>query len=173
MPELIIVRALTEANLPAYKALRDSMLEAHPDAFTSDAMTEALRSVDSYRSRLGTDRPGGGHFTLGAFAGGTLVGALSCERDERLKVRHIGHIVGMMVSPAARGRGVGRALLNECIALARRSPGLELLTLSVTASNATARGLYLSAGFRSYGLLQRAIKLGDAYHDKELMALSL
>jgi ribosomal protein S18 acetylase RimI-like enzyme len=170
---MITLRALGEEDLPAYKALRDAMLDAHPDAFTSDAATEAQRSVDSYRSRVGDSANESGHFTLGAFRDGQLVGALSCERDDRLKVRHIGHIVGMMVAPQARGEGVGRALLHECIARARRSRGLELLTLSVTASNEAARRLYLGAGFRSYGLLEHAIKLGRDYHAKELMALAL
>jgi len=168
MGSTLSVCLLVEEDLPAYKALRDSMLEAHPDAFTSDALTEARRTPESYRSRI--DGP---HFTLGAFDGDELVGAISCERDERLKVRHIGHVVGMMVAPAARGRGVGAALLDACIACARQAGGLEQLTLSVTASNGAARRLYLSAGFRSYGLLERAIKLGDAYLAKELMSLAL
>ena len=163
----ITVRPLVESDLPAYKALRDSMLGAHPDAFTSDAATEAQRAPESYRSRIG-----GPHFTLGAFDGDELVGAISCERDERVKVRHIGHIVGMMVAPATRGRGVGAALVDACIVRARQAGGVEMLALSVTASNAAARRLYLSAGFRSYGLLEHAIKLGDAYLAKELMSLA-
>jgi len=170
---MIGLRALGPDDLPAYKALRDAMLDAHPDAFTSDAATEAQRSIDSYRSRLGDGADDCGHFTIGAFLDGQLVGALSCERDDRLKVRHIGHIVGMMVAPPARGQGVGAALLRESIARARRVPGLELLTLSVTASNEVARCLYVGAGFHSYGRLEHAIKLGHDYHAKELMVLAL
>jgi ribosomal protein S18 acetylase RimI-like enzyme len=168
MTDTISVRALVEDDLAAYKVLRDSMLDAHPDAFTSDAPTEAQRAPESYRSRIGSS-----HFTLGAFDGEQMVGAISCERDERLKVRHIGHIVGMMVVPSARGRGVGAALLDACIARARQANGIEMLTLSVTASNGAARRLYSSAGFRSYGLLERAIKLDGAYLAKELMSLVL
>jgi ribosomal protein S18 acetylase RimI-like enzyme len=167
------VRSLGEADLRAYKDLRDAMLRSHPDAFTSDAAAEASRNCESYRSRLGTDLPGSPHFTLGAFVARELVGAISCERDERTKVRHVGHVVGMMVSPSARGQGLGRALLQACIDRARGTGSLEMLTLSVTASNVTARRLYLDAGFLSYGLLQHAIKLGDTYYDKELMVLSL
>ena len=164
----ISCRALVEADLGAYKSLRDAMLQAHPDAFTSDAATEALRLPDSYRSRVCSP-----HYTFGAFDGQTLVGAISCERDQRMKVRHIGHIFGMMVAPVARGRGVGEALLEACIARSRETEGMQLLTLSVTASNEVARRLYLRAGFRSYGLLEHAIKVGDAYFAKELMSLAL
>ena len=173
MSEFVIVRALVEADLPAYKALRDAMLEAHPDAFTSDADTERSRASDSYRSRLGIEPSGSARFTLGAFVDGTLQGAISCERDERVKVRHIGHVIGMMVSASARGRGIGRALLRECIARARHCAELEMLTLSVTASNAPAVALYEAEGFENYGLLHNAIKLGERYYDKALMTLDL
>ena len=167
------VAPLVADDLPAYKALRDEMLSLHPEAFTSDAPTEALRPASAYLPRLGLDRPDGGQFTLGAWRAHRLIGAIGCERDLRLKVRHIGHIVGMMVHADARGRGVGRALLDACIAQVRRASGLELLTLSVTSSNVSAIGLYEAAGFRRYGRLASAIKLGDRYLDKDLMALPL
>ena len=168
-----LIRPLVAEDLAAYKALRDEMLALHPDAFTSDAPTEQLKPAASYLSRLGSERPEGGHFTLGAWLDGKLVGAISCERDARLKVRHIGHVVGMMVRSEARGHGVGRRLLEACIAQARRAQDMELLTLSVTSSNVAAAALYEGAGFKRYGRLTRAIKLDDAYHDKDLMALSL
>jgi ribosomal protein S18 acetylase RimI-like enzyme len=173
MPDTIAVRRLRPDDLAAYKALRDGMLDAHPDAFTSDARTEAGKSPGSYLARLGLDRPEGGHFTLGAWRDAVLVGALSCERDTREKVRHIGHLIGMMVRGDARGLGIGRGLLQACLAEARRADGLELLTLSVTAGNGPAEHLYEGAGFVRYGTLRHAIKLGDHYHDKHLMALTL
>jgi ribosomal protein S18 acetylase RimI-like enzyme len=169
-PELL-VRDVAADNLPAYKALRDELLALHPEAFTSDAETEQAKPASSYRARIGVGDSA--RFTLGAWVGERLVGAISCERDERVKVRHIGHIVGMMVRAEARGRGVGRALLNACIAQARDARGIEMLTLSVTASNASAVALYEGAGFKRYGRLVHAIKLGDTYHDKDLMVLSL
>ena len=90
----------------------------------------------------------------------------------RLKVRHIGHVIGMMVRPEARGRGLGALLLEACIAEARHA-GLEMLTLTVTAGNAGAVRLYERHGFVAYGTLRRAIKVGGRYHDKLHMALVL
>jgi ribosomal protein S18 acetylase RimI-like enzyme len=169
----IDIAGLAVADLPAYKALRDRMLAAHPQAFTSDATAESLRPASAYSSRLGFERPEGGHFTLGAWSDRRLVGAISCERDARLKVRHIGHVVGMMVRDDLQGQGIGRALLEACIARARAAEGLEQLTLSVTSSNAGAVRLYRAAGFERYGSLHRAIKLGACYHDKDQMVLAL
>ena len=171
--EPITIRPLLVEELGAYKALRDTILAQHPSAFTSDAAESVGRSADSYRDRLGLDRPRSGHFTLGAWDGAALVGAISCERENRIKVRHVGHLIGMMVRADAQGRGVGRALLNECIATARRADGLEMLTLSVTAGNAAAITLYERLGFERYGSLPRAIRVDGVYYTKDHMVLAL
>ena len=105
----VAIRLLAAADLPAYKGLRDEMLEAHPEAFTSDATEERAKEPTDYLHRLGLDRRERGQFVLGAWRGERLVGAIGCERDRRRKGRHIGHIVGMMVRPEARGQGIGRA----------------------------------------------------------------
>jgi ribosomal protein S18 acetylase RimI-like enzyme len=169
----VVIRRLLADELAAYKDLRDAMLALHPEAFTSDAPTESARAASAYLPRLGLDRPDGGQFTLGAWIGERLVGAISCERDLRVKVRHIVHVVGMMVRPEVRGRGIGRGLVDALVAEARRAGGVELATLSVTSTNTTAVALYEAAGFTRYGRLGNAIKVGDAYHDKDLMSLQL
>lgn len=166
MAELSI-RPMLEPDLLAYKALRDSMLAAHPEAFTSDAETESQRDLATYRSRL---TGGTTHFTLVALDGGRLIGALTCEREPRSKVQHIAHLVGMMVADSHRGRGIGRALLADALERLRATPGLAQVTLSVTATNQTAVGLYESQGFERYGRLPDAIRLPDGRRlDKLLM----
>jgi ribosomal protein S18 acetylase RimI-like enzyme len=165
------IRRLAADDLQAYKELRDEMLALHPEAFTSDAPTESARPATAYVPRLGLDRPEGGQFTLGAWQGERLVGAISCERERRVKVRHIVHVVGMMVRPELRGRGIGRSLVDAFVAEARRAEGIELATLTVTSSNGGAVGLYEAAGFTRYGKLVHAMKLGDTYLDKDLMVL--
>jgi ribosomal protein S18 acetylase RimI-like enzyme len=166
------VRPLAAEDLNAYKALRDEMLGAHPDAFTSDAEGERRKAPGAYLGRLGLDRPEGGHFLLGAFAGDALVGALGCDRDPRPKVRHLAQIVGMMVRPQWRGRGVAHALLQACIERARAG-GVETLTLSVTVGNHDAERLYARAGFERYGVLPDAVRESGRSHDKALMRLTI
>ena len=170
----VAVRPLGAADLSAYKLLRDEMLFTHPEAFTSDAAEERVKEPADYLQRLGLDRRERGHFVLGAWHGDRLVGAIGLERDRRRKGRHVGHVVGMMVRPEARGNGVGRELLDALIGEARRSEGMEMLTLTVTAGNAAAVGLYETSGFVCYGRLDRAIKLASGrYHDKLHMVLAL
>ena len=168
------IRLLAVADLAAYKDLRDEMLEAHPEAFTSDAAEERTKEPTDYLSRLGLDRRERGQFVLGAWRGERLVGAIGCERDRRRKVRHIGHIIGMMVRPEARGQGIARDLLQGLIGECRRTEGMEMLTLSVTAGNLPAVRLYESSGFAVYGNLRRAIRLESGqFHDKLHMMLAL
>jgi ribosomal protein S18 acetylase RimI-like enzyme len=77
----------------------------------------------------------------------------------------------MHVAAEMRRRGVGRALLLEACARARQVEGLEQLHLTVATTNAAARHLYRSVGFRPYGVEPHALKLGDRYWDEELMVL--
>lgn len=170
MIEQLCIRPMLEPDLLGYKALRDAMLAGHPEAFTSDAETESQRDLASYRSRLAGGAHGGTLFTLLALDGHRLVGALTCEREARRKVQHIAHLVGMMVADTHRGRGIGRALLAAAIERLGAIAGLAQVTLSVTAGNRAAVGLYESLGFERYGQLPDAIRLPDGRGlDKLLM----
>jgi RimJ/RimL family protein N-acetyltransferase len=165
------VRQLESGDLDAYKTLRVHVMSHHEEAFTSDAATEALRTAQSYSARLGDDNSPG--FTLGAFRGDRLVGAVTCEHDARVKVQHIGHIIGMMVHTDEQGRGVGQALLDALIERASADAELHQLTLTVTAGNAAAERLYERSGFVRYGTLPRAIRVGGQFFDKHHMLLTL
>jgi len=167
------IRLMAAPDLAAYKALRDLMLASHPEAFTSDAETEMRRPPETYLSRVAGSADGGWPFTLTAWHGDWLCGAITCERDDRVKVRHIGHLIGMMVHPDASGRGVGRALLEACVALCLRRGNIEQLTLTVTSSGVAAIRLYERAGFVRYGRLERALCIGGRYHHKDLMVRQL
>jgi RimJ/RimL family protein N-acetyltransferase len=165
------VRELGAADTAAYKTLRDHALAHHDEAFTSDAPTEAARTAHSYASRLGAD--GNGTFTLGAFEGDRLIGAVTCERDTRTKVRHTGHITGMMVHLDAQRRGIGTLLLDRLIERAASDDELHQLTLNVTAGNDTALRLYERAGFVRYGTLPRAIRTQGRFLDKHHLLRTL
>jgi RimJ/RimL family protein N-acetyltransferase len=170
LPELTL-RELTPRDGSAYKALRDHALAHHEDAFTSDAAAEALRTAQSYAARLGADDAGS--FTLGAWRGDRLIGAVTCERDPRVKVRHTGHVTAMMVHADEQQRGVGRTLLDALIERAAADAELHQLTLNVTAGNALALRLYERAGFVRYGTLPRAIRVGGRFLDKHHLLLNL
>ena len=143
----------------AYKALRDAMLAAHPEAFTSDAQTEAPSRRASYLLAPRRRAPDGGRSRSAHSLGGELVGAVSLRARRarqgaahRPRHRHDG--ARRPARPRHRPRAARRAASH-----ARAPPaGVELLTLNVTAGNARAVRLYERAGFARYGRLAHAIK---------------
>ncbi len=174
LSDSLSLRLMVESDLLTYKTLRDGMLAAHPEAFTSDAETERSRDLGSYAARLTGGSGGATLFTLLALERGQLIGALTCEREPRRKVHHVAHLVGMMVAPSCQGRGVGRALLEQALRMLSNDASLALVTLSVTASNAGAVRLYARCGFARYGRLDGAIRLPDGRElAKDLMSLRL
>ena len=159
------IRPLVATDAVAYKALRDEALRTAPDAFTSDYESSVGRDASEYVARFGALESG--QFFLGAFdAAGQLLGCLGCEREQRTKQRHCAVVVGMMVSPGAQRRGIGRRLVDACVRAAGRVPGLTQLVLTVTASNPHVVRLYEQAGFRAWGLLPNAIVVEGVGFDK-------
>ncbi|MBT9253974.1 GNAT family N-acetyltransferase [Phycicoccus sp. MAQZ13P-2] len=58
------------------------------------------------------------------------------------------YLAELWVAPAARGRGLGRALLQACLARAR-ARGCDLLDLATSADDVAARALYESEGLHA------------------------
>jgi ribosomal protein S18 acetylase RimI-like enzyme len=82
---------------------------------------------------------------------------------------HVGRL-GMGVRSEWRRQGIGRRLLDACLALARDA-GLEKVELEVFSDNLAAIRLYESFGFKDEGTRVRGRKLEGRYQDVHLMAL--
>ncbi|WP_320775438.1 GNAT family N-acetyltransferase [Streptomyces sp. CRN 30] len=86
--------------------------------------------------------------------------------------RHVRAVHGLAVDDAARGHGIGRALVRGAVEEARRL-GARRLTLRVLGPNTTARGLYESEGFVVEGVQPEEFLLDGTYVDDILMGRSL
>lgn len=160
------IRRLAPGDAAAHRALRLRALREHPEAFTSSYEEEALAPLAVTAARLAAAR----NSFWGAFEHDALCGMVGLERETRLKNQHKGIVVGMYVVPEAGGRGLGRQLLDALLRQAR-AEGLESLVLTVTEGNARAQRLYERAGFRSFGVEPRALKLGARAWAKVHMVL--
>ena len=69
----------------------------------------------------------------------------------------------------SRGHGIGSALLSAALSRADTWPGLEQVTLTVTATAAPALALYRRAGFVEYGHAPRALLLDGVAYDELLL----
>ena len=172
MMTAVQVRPLTEADAAEYHELRLRALREHPDAFTSSYEEDRLKPLAWAKARIARSADKPGDFILGAFAGGRLVGIVGVSVDGRAKVRHKGEVFGMYVAAEHAGSGAGRALIAACVRRAAEA-GLEQLHLTVTESNERARTFYEKAGFRTFGVERKAVRIGERYFDKCHMSLDL
>lgn len=169
------IRRLTEADAALFWAVRLRALRDNPEAFGRSYEESRDRPLADVARVLREEAASPDDFTLGAFAtaDGSLVGLAGFRRHQGRKERHKGDVWGVYVTPEARGRGAGRALLEELIARARALPGLEQIHLTVVSINEPACHLYRALGFARYGTEPRALRLGDRYLDEDLMILRL
>ena len=75
--------------------------------------------------------------------------------------------VGVYVAAAARGRGVGRALL-EALIVSAEAHGIWTLQGATIATNAASLGLQMRCGFRVVGRRERIAKRDGVWHDTVL-----
>ena len=163
------VRPLAHDELPAYHALRLRGLELHPEAFGESAEHFRAVSVDDLSRRLRESEQRGGFILVAYDSKRQLVGTIALAISDGEKMCHRGIIWGMFVAPEARGAGVARTLVRECVSRATTIPTLELLHLAVVTTNTAAFELYTSAGFAVYGTEPNALKVGSNRFDEYLM----
>ncbi|MBZ9713896.1 GNAT family N-acetyltransferase [Deinococcus multiflagellatus] len=164
------IRRLTLADAPAYRAARLAALRADPEAFVTTAEQFAAWPAERLAERLAPDAPG---VTLGAFLNGDLVGLLTLMREEPPTQAHRVNIFSVSVAPAARGQGVGEALVRAAMDHAHTWPGVTSLHLTVMDTQHAARRLYERCGFRVWGTQPDAVRRNGRVHEEHWMWLPL
>lgn len=163
-----LVRPLAIADGDAFRRVRLDALWLHPNAFGSAYEDEVVLDRAQFAARLTTP----GFTRFGGFAGDELVGLVGLQMRTGIKEQHKARLFSMYVDAAHRSSGLAPRLIEAVIAGAREA-GAVVLQLSVEAGNAPAQRLYRRMGFTVYGVERRSLRVGDRYHDEELMALDL
>jgi ribosomal protein S18 acetylase RimI-like enzyme len=162
MSEDLVIRPATGRDARAYHDFWRAIV-----AEERFVRTESVREpVRAFRRRF--RRASASELHLLAFRGDRLVGHVTIERDRHPVTRHVGTLA-IAVAADERGHGVGRRLMDDALAWAKRV-GIEKVVLSVYPHNAAAIGLYRSFGFVEEGRLVRHSRKTYGYEDEILMA---
>jgi RimJ/RimL family protein N-acetyltransferase len=164
------IRRLDPTDASAFQAFRLSALLEAPSAFGSSYEEEKDVPISVIEERLAI-KPDRGLF--GAFEENMLVGGVALSRENMNKLAHKALILGLYVTPSARGKGIGRRLLLEALALARFVPEIKQVNLCVNANNMCAIHLYESVGFKVFGHEPGAMFINGEFHDELHMYLRL
>jgi ribosomal protein S18 acetylase RimI-like enzyme len=165
----IAVRRLTSTDAAQYRALRIKGLREFPHAFRSDYEEALGQPLEWAQARLVEADTA----WFGAFDGAELVGALGMRTQRSAKVRHVAHLVAVIVDSSRHGRGIGSQLVAHLVAHARSLEYIRQIQLSVSQGNTAAEKLYDAFGFVPFGLERDAFRIGDAYYAKEHRQLML
>jgi RimJ/RimL family protein N-acetyltransferase len=159
------VRRLVASDAEAYRALRIEGLRVSPASFGSSLAEEIDRPASAWTERLEKG------FVFGLFDGAALKGIGGFYREAMRNSEHRGHLVGVYLTPTARGQGGSDLLIAAIIDEARHH--VLQLHLVVTQSNERARRLYERHGFSIYGHDPRGLRVDGVFYDDDLMVLRL
>jgi L-amino acid N-acyltransferase YncA len=149
------VRPAAAGDVEAIAAIYNEGIEDRVATFETRA-----RTADEVAAWLGDGLP----FLVATDSSGTLLGfARVSPYSDRCVYEGVGEH-GVYVARAARGRGLGRRLL-EALCEAAEGAGLYKLTSRIFTDNAASRAVHLAAGFEEVGIQRRHGRLDGEWKD--------
>lgn len=154
---VFMIRAAEPSDWEAVRDIRLRSLREEPDAYASEYQTEAHFEPDQWKQRLATAS------SYLAFDDDHALVGIATGLDTRDGDTYV---VGMYVTPEARGSGCAHQLLDAIAELAVRRQGKRLV-LEVAESNIRATRFYRSYGFVETGR-RRALDRDPSITEVEL-----
>ena len=145
---MISIRPIAAHEWQKYRDIRLRALKDSPDAFGSTWEREILLTDESWSTRIAAAAKSPNSEAFFAVGGEQTHGLIWAQISE--KESNVACLYQMWVDPAVRGLGVGRSLLTEALAWARKN-GARHVQLGVTVADSPALKFYTSLGFLSAG----------------------
>lgn len=136
--------------------------------FVLSAPEDPELSLDDERAFLEKHEKNDSYF-LCVYVDGKIIGMSNLNFDRHFRARHRASI-GISILKEYWNTGIGSALFEVMIDLAKKHEGTEIITLEYVAGNDRGRGLYQKFGFKPYGVAPKMLKFKDgSYGDEVLM----
>lgn len=159
----VTIRPFVHADAADVASFAQSLPE-HDLLFLSRDIKHA-RVIEAWRDAISA----GEIESLVAIADDAVVGTTAIVRDPLGWSPHVAEI-RLLVSPTMRGKGLGRALLDVTMALARET-GATKLTARMTPDQRGAITLFEEAGFRGEAMLRDHVRGRDGqFHDLAILS---
>jgi len=168
--DMIEIRLLVASDAERFRSLRILLAESSPTSLLSTREEEMAYSLKQVVDRI---KEAPEQAVFGAFDGEALIGLTGIRRSPLRQASHKATIWGVFVDPSCRGKGIARTLLGAATAYAIENWGCIQLLLCVNAENPAAKNLYVSEGFKSFGVEPRAMQVNGRFYDEEHMFKSL
>lgn len=182
---MIIVRRLIPYDRNQYRDLALRGYTDHPEAFTSSAAERRALPLSWWEKRLAPS--GSSEIIFGAFKNDPadelvpddqapktqIVGVAGLSLELREKTQHKAMLIGMYISPEARGQKVGQQLVHAVLDHAKQIPTLRIVQLTVTVGNLSAQTLYEQCGFETFGIEPFAVQWQGQFYSKRHMTIDL
>lgn len=133
-----------------------------------EELTDKYPSVEHLRSDLEESANAPGALFLIAQEADSLLGYICVKPLRQAKLAHTAYL-NMGVAASARGKKLGRVLLDAAMRQIEIDGIIEIVYLNVRQDNEPAVRLYESSGFETISVLERDTKFNDRYFTGLLM----
>jgi RimJ/RimL family protein N-acetyltransferase len=162
--QAVQIRHLRPEDFQIWKEIRLEAVKNHPKAFGGSFEEESRRTDEQWKGSMSSS------FKFGAFIEEKIVGCLGYYINDGEKMKHRAGVFGMYIRSEARGKGVGKALIDYVRSHAKEREVIQL-HLTVLTTNYAAINLYLKCGFVIYGTEPRSLKIGETFYDECMMVM--
>lgn len=110
-------------------------------------------------------------YSVCCLSGEEVIGICTGVRKQWSGERHRIEMVQVVVREDSRGLGIAKHMMQE-IAAHFRPYGVEIIQISVEASNRQAYLAYQKIGFETIGVFKQGLKYDDRYSDEILLSMA-
>lgn len=160
------ILSLSPSDWQAYRQLRLEALLDSPQAFGTSYLEQQMKPDSYWQTRLAEAARGKNGWLLFARAGQDLVGMMGAFRGAmgNLSVTDQATIIAVYVTPAWRGKGVSRLLMQGILALLQ-TKGFRQVWLGVNGQQEAAVRLYQSFGFTTVSTVHQQMADGLTHEE--------